>query len=981
MSERAEKEQITQGQLSNNILSDITVFSKYAKYIPSKNRRETWNEIVDRYVNMMKDKYKNLHVEIDLYSSYIYNKQILPSMRALQFAGAPIDRNPSRIYNCAYLPIDDYRAFSEAMFLLLGGTGVGYSVQFAHVDKLPEITKPTKSKRYLVGDSIEGWADAIKALVKSYLGYTSTKPIFDLSDIRKKGARLITAGGKAPGPEPLKTCLFQIETILERKNNGEKLSPIDCHDILCFIANSVLAGGIRRAAMISLFSFDDEEMLACKSGNWWELNEQRGRANNSAVIVRNRISKEEWDRVWKLIELSNAGEPGVYFTNDANWGTNPCQPKWATVITPMGLSTIGDIKIGDNIWSESGWTKVLNKWSTGIKKVKRYETSSGVFYGTENHRLLSEGVKIEAKDCKVIDSLRGPNVPHSNGLYHHLYNQDIVDGLVVGDGTMHRASNNRIVLYIGNNDQDYFTSDIKEYIGDKSSISLKAYNIKTTITHLDNTFNRRIPKEFFENQDKLRFFLKGLYSANGSFVSNRVTFKTASSKLREDLQLALSYLGIKSYYTTNKATNVKFSNGNYICKESYDINISTDVDKFQREIGFLQKYKNTKVKEYLAKNIKKQDRISYKLLKVEDISEEEVFDITVSNETHTYWTGGLNVSNCCEIALRPFQFCNLTEVNVSNIESQEDLNRRVIAASFFGTLQAGFTDFHYLRDIWRKTTEKDSLVGVGMTGIGSGVVLDYDLELAAKVAKDINQKYSDKINIDPAARVTTIKPSGTSSCVLGTSSGIHAWHNDFYLRSIRLGKNEALYTYLSIYAPQLLEDDFFRPETQAIVRIPQNAPSTAILRTESALDLLERVKRFNLEWVREGHRKGANTNNVSATISINKENLYLSEDNSIIRDNIEEALVVKNSGNSDILNEWEVVGEWMWDNRNNFNGLSVLPFNSGSYVQAPFEDITEEEFNKRMKTLTSIDLSKVVELEDETAHSQEAACSGNACEI
>jgi ribonucleoside-diphosphate reductase alpha chain len=613
---------------TNEILSEITIFSKYAKYLPNLERRETWGEIVGRYTTMMINKYPDLEYEINLNSKLILDKKILPSMRALQFAGSPIERNPARTYNCAFLPIDDYRCFSESMFLLLGGTGVGYSVQFSHVDKLPDITKPTKTKRYLVGDSIEGWSDAIKAIMKSYMGKTTVKPLFDFRDIRPKGARLVTAGGKAPGHEPLKTCLFNIETILERKENGTKLRPIEVHDIMCHIANAVLAGGIRRAALISLFSFDDEEMLACKFGNWWELNEQRGRANNSAVIVRNRIKRQEWDLLWAKIEASGSGEPGVYFTNNADWGTNPC----------------------------------------------------------------------------------------------------------------------------------------------------------------------------------------------------------------------------------------------------------------------------------------------------------------------------------CEIALRPYQFCNLTEVNVSNIESQDDLDRRVSAASFFGTLQAGFTDFHYLRDVWKKTTEKDALIGVGMTGIGSGEILKYDLKEVSNLAKKVNGEVAKIIGINKSARVTTVKPSGTSSCVLGTSSGIHAWHSDFYLRSIRVGKNESLYTYLSINAPELLEDDFFRAETQAVVRIPQSAPKGSILRTESAFDLLERTKKFNLEWVRNGHRNGDNTNNVSATISLKKE-------------------------------DWKEVGEWMWDNRNTFNGLSVLPYDSGSYIQAPFEDITEEAFIEKSKHLSNIDLSKVVEIDDYTERNQEAACAGGKCEI
>lgn len=306
------------------ILSDITIFNKYAKYRSELSRRETWEELCDRYKNMMISKYPKLQDKILENIKYVYAKKVLPSMRALQFAGPAISKNESRIYNCAYLPVDDYRAFSETMFLLLGGTGVGYSVQYHHVDKLPEVTKPTKERKYVVSDSLEGWADAIKVLMKAYLGLTPYKPKFNYSDIRHKGARLVTAGGKAPGPRPLMECIGKIEALLESKENGQKLEPIECHDILCYIANAVLSGGIRRSAMISLFSFDDEKMLTCKYGNWWELNEQRGRANNSAVIVRNRIKKEEFDSIWEKIELSNSGEPGLYFTNNADWGTNPC---------------------------------------------------------------------------------------------------------------------------------------------------------------------------------------------------------------------------------------------------------------------------------------------------------------------------------------------------------------------------------------------------------------------------------------------------------------------------------------------------------------------------------------------------------------------------------------------------------------------------------------------------------------------------------
>ena len=614
-----------------DILSDITVHMKYAKYIPELNRRETWEELVTRNKEMHQKKYPKLHDDIENMYKLVYDKKVLPSMRSLQFSGKPIEISPNRLYNCSYLPIDSIDAFSETMFLLLSGCGVGYSVQQHHIKKLPSIIKPfvNRKRRFVIGDSIEGWSDAVKVLVKSYLGSKRTSRIkFDYSDIRPKGARLVTSGGKAPGPQPLKECLIKIQGILDNKEDGTILTSVETHDIICHIADAVLAGGIRRAALISLFSAYDEEMIACKSGNWWELNPQRGRANNSAVLMRHKITKDFFMNLWKRVELSGAGEPGIYLNNDKDWGTNPC----------------------------------------------------------------------------------------------------------------------------------------------------------------------------------------------------------------------------------------------------------------------------------------------------------------------------------CEIALRPFQFCNLCEVNVSDIVDQDDFNARVKAAAFIGTLQAGYTDFHYLREIWQETTEKDALIGVSMTGIGSAAVLQMDMKAAASIVKRENTRVAKLIGINKAARTTCVKPAGTTSLVLGTSSGIHAWHNDYYIRRLRVGKNEAIYSYLSIHLPELIKDEYFRPHDTAVIEIPKQAPKGSIVRTESAFDLLERVKQVSDEWVKPGHRAGSNTHNVSATISLKQD-------------------------------EWGKAGEWMWNNRDCYNGLSVLPYDGGTYTQAPFEDISKNEYNERMKHLSAVNLENVVEMNDNTDLSGELACAGGSCEV
>ena len=616
-------------ELSNKILSDITVHMKYARYLPEFQRRETWVELVTRNMNMHIKKFPDLEEEIRGVYKMVYDRKVLPSMRSMQFGGKPIEVAPNRVFNCAYMPIDDWRAFGETMFLLLGGTGVGYSVQTHHVEKLPEIRKPNlkRTRRFLVSDSIEGWADAVKALIRSYF-YGGSKLRFDYSDIRPKGARLITSGGKAPGPQPLRECLVKVEGMLSEKSDGDKLTAIEVHDMICHIADAVLAGGIRRAALISLFSADDQQMLSAKTGNWWETNPQRGRANNSVVLLRHKIDKEYFLDLWDRVRASGAGEPGFYFSNDKDWGTNPC----------------------------------------------------------------------------------------------------------------------------------------------------------------------------------------------------------------------------------------------------------------------------------------------------------------------------------CEIGLRPHQFCNLTEVNVSNITDQEDLEGRVRAASFIGTLQASYTDFHYLRDVWRRNTEKDALLGVSMTGIASGQVLQLDMTAAADVVRAENQRVASKIGIKPAARTTCVKPAGTTSLVCGTSSGIHAWHNDYYIRRIRVGKNESIYPYLQQNHPELLEDEYFSPHTTAVISLPQKAPEGSILRTESALQLLRRVKEVSERWVHPGFSKGQNTHNVSATISIKDA-------------------------------EWNDVGEWMWENRESYNGLSVLPYDTGTYKQTPFEDCSKETYEVLMADLKAVDLTKIVEEEDNTDLKGEAACAGGVCTI
>lgn len=624
--------------LSTNLLSDVTVFTKYAKYIPELNRRETFEEVVNRYLDMMIKRYPEQENKIRKYAQYIYNKDILMSMRAAQFAGIAAEKNNARIYNCAFLPIDDYRAFREIFFLLLGGTGVGFSVQYDHIKKLPSI-KPLENApeiKFLVGDSIEGWSDALDALMKYYFGFLSYKPRFDYSDIRQKGERLVTSGGKAPGPGPLKDCLNKIDQLLAQAANrghNTRLKSIEAFDIICHIADAVLAGGIRRAALIALFNFNDEDMRYAKFGEWWKDNLQRARANISAVVDRTKIDKKEFDKAWNIVTEAQTGEFGFYFTNDKHWGTNPC----------------------------------------------------------------------------------------------------------------------------------------------------------------------------------------------------------------------------------------------------------------------------------------------------------------------------------VEVALRAHQFCNLTEINGSQTKDEEHFYEQCRAAAYFGTLQAGITDFHYLRPIWKEVTEQDRLIGVGITGICSGSFLnhinDEQLQTGAEVVRLENFDTATEIGINPAARTTVVKPSGTTSCVLGTSSGIHAWHDKYYVRNIQCKVGDDLYNHFTTNYPEMIKVMDQDPSS-AVIGFPIKASSGILREKETAIDMLERVKTFNHNWIRPGHNRGSNYNNVSSTVNVREE-------------------------------EWQEVGEWMWENRDSYNGLAIMPYWGGNHADLPFSSCTKEEYDRRMDYISKhqFNISDIIEIEDNTDLTGEVACAGGACEI
>lgn len=612
---------------SNKLLSDIVSFRTYAKYMPHMMRREALEEIINRNMAQHLEKFPKLSRDIIKAYRQVHDLNQMPSMRAMQFGGEAILKNNIRQYNCSYTHMNRVRAFAEVLYILLCGTGAGYSVQKRHVQQLPEVKTPKEEGKYVIHDSIEGWAESLNQLMQAYF-YRGIRPLFDYSSIRAKGSYLVTTGAKAPGPEPLRSMLVQVETIL-KSSSGRKLASIEVHDIVCIVADCVLAGGIRRAALISLFDRDDEDMLKSKHGEWWVKTPYRARANNSAVLPRGKVTKDEFKYIYDMCVQSNAGEPGFFWTNNLDWGTNPC----------------------------------------------------------------------------------------------------------------------------------------------------------------------------------------------------------------------------------------------------------------------------------------------------------------------------------AEIGLNSNQFCNLTTTNLSGIKNKKDFNNRIYASALIGTLQASYTDFPYLDESWKYTTEREALLGCSFTGIADAKQLKAaDLRDGAKLALEVNEKYAKKLGINPASRVTTVKPEGTSSCVMGSSSGVHARHSEYYLRRIRMNKDDALSRYLQEIIPDLVEDDVFSP-TGVVVTIPQHSPEGAITRSkETALTLFKRTMLFYNNWVVPGHRSGDNTHNVSVTISYRNE-------------------------------EIDELFEQLWSNRAKYAAVSLLPYDDSVYQQAPFEECNKETYEKYEKMVKKIDLTNVKEFQDNTDRIQQIACSGGSCEI
>ncbi len=619
--------------------------SRYCRFVEAEGRREDWFETVDRYMDFMKNHLETKHnhvmpMETDSeMREAIKNLEVVPSMRAIMAAGKALDRDNTAGYNCSYMPVDDPKAFDEAMYILLCGTGVGFSVEHKYVDKLPEIPDQLfdSETTIVVPDSKEGWAKSLRQVIA--LLYSGEIPRWDTSKVRPAGARLKTFGGRASGPEPLHE-LFKFVIAKFQGATGRKLNTLECHDIMCKVAEVVVVGGVRRSAMISLSDLEDDKMRHAKVGQWWEANPQRALANNSAVY---------------------ATKPDV--------------------------------------------GQFLNEWTS---------------------------------------------------LYH-------------------------------------------------------------------------------------------------------------------------SHSGERGIFNREAAVNTAKKNG-------------------RRDTDF----------EY-------------------------------------------GTNPCSEIILRPYQFCNLSEVVVRSTDTKQDLERKVRLATILGTYQSTMTHFPYLRKVWQKNTEAERLLGVSLTGILDNKLMGETsdktkamLERLRDISVDTNLLLSTELNIPVSAAITCIKPSGTVSQLVDSASGIHTRHSKYYVRRVRGDKKDPLSTFMTDQGIPS-EDCVLRPESTTVFSFPKKSPDGALLREDiTAIEHLELWLMYQKHWCE--HKP-------SVTISVEE-------------------------------HEWPEVGSWIWKNFDDVSGVSFLPYDGGTYKQAPYEECTQEEYKELLhKMPKSIEWNSLIEIDDNVEGAQTLACTAGACEI
>lgn len=949
--------------------------SRYARWLPEKKRRETWEETVDRYVDFFVNKGLISQEESLPLRKAKKELKVMGSMRATMTAGKALDRDNVAGFNCAYVAVDHPRVFDEIMYVLMCGTGMGFSVERQFINKLPEVADsfhPTETT-IVVRDSKMGWAASFKELIS--LLYAGNVPKWDVSKVRPAGARLKTFGGRASGPQPL-VDLFNFSVALFKKAAGRKLTSIECHDLVCKIADIVVVGGVRRSALISLSNLSDDRIRGAKSGQWWNDNPQRALANNS-VAYTEKPDFESFLKEWHSLYESKSGERGMFSRVAAKrqaaksgrrdveheFGCNPCCFTGdMRLLTSLGYKTFEELLDSEFCIINKDGSHTLGKvWCSGEKdvveiKFTNTKTPKNSITCTPDHIFLTTAnLEVEAKD------LKGHRLMPFLDIKRDFDSYAFMAGFIQGDGNCTRLlSNKHKGMEVNFSEKDGDVAEIfKLPIG--KPYSQKVRNIATRFGLSPAVLPERGWPSSLNDED-IADFLSGVFSANGCVIlsGKRVALKGTCKEFIDDVQKYLERMfNISSYVTINKPKKVAFDNGEYLCKRSYDLNITghDNILKFSSNISFAQKYKQESLKKLLLET-------APLVSKIINRGTDLVYDFT---EPDTHWgvVEGVIAHNS-EIILRESgQMCNLSEVVIRPDDTLEDLAEKVRIATIFGTLQSTLTDFRYLRPIWAKNTSEERLLGVSLTGIMDHPIMSgrdssdfkikdgknvtyYDLKSALEYLKEIaietNKEWAKKLDIEQSTAITCVKPSGTVSQLVNSASGIHARFSDYYIRTVRADKKDPLAQMMTdVGFP--VEDCVLKGDTTQVFSFPQKSPEGSIKVSDmSAMDQLRIWKLYQDYWCE--HKP-------SVTVYYKDE-------------------------------EFLEIGQWLYNNFNDVSGISFLPYSEHTYAQAPYQEITQEQYEDFVaKMPTDVDWSKLgdYEEEDNTAGTQTMACTGSVCEI
>lgn len=1019
-----------------NLISDYVTTSKYSRYIPEEKRRESWSEAVDRVKDMHKRRYPDFANQIDWAFEPVYEKKMAPSMRTMQFGGDAIDVNNARNFNCTSTHIDRQEAFSQVFWLLLCGCGVGYSIQWQHVEKMPalgRINDNVKVRHHVIKDSIEGWADALHDLVRSYFN-SGPYVEFAYHKIRDQGVALKTGGGKAPGHRPLKKMLDLTRSVLD-KAQGRQLRPIECHHILCHAADAVLSGGIRRSAMIALFSPDDGEMMQCKTGEWYKENLHFSRANNSVVLLRQETKKDQIRRMVKCAR--EFGEPGFILVDDPDHCFNPCVPSDSWITTSEGPRQVKDLEgraFTAVVDGEEHASTPDGFYLTGVQPLLEVVTEEGVTVRTTpNEKVMVE--TDAGRTWKQVWNLE----PGERLVLHDHYElswgpEDKKDnhrgwllGFLVGDGYV---DSDKAVLPLYDEKQqlhglcgEFIQEVFDDARSDCGTVDQSDGAVATARRIIGSRPLKRLASKYGiteENKHSLdliesssstltRGFLRGLFDSNSSIQGDSIWLVSSSKEMLVQVQRMLLRLGIKSsIYGPRIETADQETHGDYPLQATWDLAISNEsLLRFYRSIGFDHPSKKAALKKRLPGHHQLPYRDSFTAV-VSDVFETgdvvPVYDCTIPGP-HAYDCQGVMVHNCVEAALNPrltinesnmskieewakekewklpkikpgdaftgFSFCNLCSIALTYVDSVEEFHDLCKRAALIGTLQASYTDFHYLGWISQAIAKQEALLGVSLSGIMDNPEIGLDpeaLQQGARLVNETNVEWAEKLGVEPSARTTLVKPEGTWSLAAGCiGSGIHPHHATEYFRRIEANVLEPVYRYFKSINPHMCYEN----GSKAWIIIPVKAPDGAKLRSEMSFkELFDAVLTVQENWVLPGTARPelapGHNHNVSVTATVRGDEW----------DDAVELIYKHRKPKPDqpAITAMTLMGDYGDKSFSDQYGVSIAP------REAVVNEKDWQLWHHLIEHYKPVDFTQMIEEDDNTDHSGESACAGGTCE-